>query len=182
MSKYIAPRIIRFAILLICGVLFFFSGCSDKIDYSAGIVTMMVEGSINLDQHSYSNQAFVITRKYHRSFVSSSTGNLYRVSASIVRPDENGHFEVRLNSEVDRVDLMVVAEGYQFAQQSFQRTLGIGSYSFQAKLEKDPNWRDNYYLLIKPTLSEYITEQRYRMKNTDQMFLGDWFNEVEKDW
>ena len=168
--------------MTILGLLLFAPGCSDKIKYSAGFVTTSVKGKIELAQNAEPDRVFIVVRKYHRTLLESSGGYLHRLSASIVHLDDRGYYKIPLDSEVDRIDLLIVAEGYRSGQQSFRRTLGIGSYQYDTMLEMDPNWHNNYYLLIKPMLSEYITEERFRMDTSDQMFLGNWFSEVEAEF
>ena len=168
--------------LIICGWLFFGSGCSKDVQISPGLVTLRIEGKIELSSGSRIIRPFVLARKHHRTLIQTATGYLYRVSALIIHPNERGDYTIHMENDVDEVELQIIAAGHRSAQHIFRRTIGIGSYRFNTELKKDLNYRENYYILIKPALSEYITEQRYKMDRIDQMFLSDWFTQVESNF
>ena len=167
--------------LIICGSMFLSGGCAKDVQYSVGLVTMKVDGKIDLMSDNGATRPFILARKQHRTLIQTSSGYLYRFTASIVHPDERGSYTIHMENDVYRVEVQVIAQGYRSVQQNFQRTLGISSYHFDTQLKKDLNWHDSYYILIKPALSEYITEQRYKLDKNAQMFLSDWFNKVEND-
>lgn len=182
MSTWIAKLAnLNYGLLAICSMLLFSSGCSKEVQYSVGLVTMKVDGKIELTSSGSSTPPFILTRKQHRTLIQTSSGYIYRITASIVHPDEKGSYTIKLENDVYQLEMQVIAQGYRSVQQIFHRTLGIGSYHFDTQLQKDPNWRETYYLLVKPALSEYITEQRYKLDDGGQIFLSDWFSQVEKD-
>ncbi|MCP4750341.1 MAG: hypothetical protein GY866_05585 [Proteobacteria bacterium] len=168
------------SLFALLGYITLIAGCSDKVTYHPGLVTDRIEGKIILDSNSKQEQPFILVRKHNRTLIETSDGYLHRISASIVHPNKDGFYTIDFETAVDRMDLMFLARGFQTNYFSFRRTLGIGKYEYNVGLEEDPNWKDTFFLLIKPTLSEYITEQRYRMKNYDQLFIGNWISEIEK--
>ena len=124
--------------------------------------------------------ALFLVRKHNRTFIESSSGPLYRVSAGIIRPVE-GRYQVDMESEVNRVELVFYARGHRPVYYSFKRTLGIGEYIFNVRLKPDAGWRDSYFLLIKPELTNYIVEPRFNMRTSDQLFLGEWMDRAESE-
>lgn len=175
--KRAAKYSILFSVLV--GSLIISPGCSDQVKYHAGLVTGSVAGKILLDPDLGKEHIFILVQEHHRTFIKTSEGYLIRISASVAHPDENGYYSIPFAAEVVRLDLRVVARGYQVVFFSFNRTLGIGRYEYNKTLTRAPNWRDSFFLLIKPVLSEYITEERYLMKRFDQLFLGNWLSETE---
>jgi hypothetical protein len=156
----------------------FWSGCSEHVDYRLGIVTSSVSGKLTAGGDLTESRLFIIVRKYNRTLIENADGFLYRVSAEIAYPD-NGEYSVKMDWGVDQVELMFLSRNYIPVIHHFKRTLGVGEYIYHVKLQKDATWQNNYYLLIKPVLSEYILEQRFNMRQTDQLFLGQWMDRTE---
>jgi len=155
------------------------AGCSDKVGYQAGMVTREVTGQVSFEEAS-GETPFVLVRMHGATFIKNSDGTrLTRPSARLVYPDSNGRYRVYLDDEVNRVDLYYIARGTKPAQASFERTLGVSAYQFDISLKKDAHWHKGYYIGLKPILSGYITEPRYKMPPKDQLFLGDWMSETE---
>ncbi len=164
------------------GLLIIFSGCSDHSDYRLGIVTRSVSGNLTVKGDLEDVQPFVIVRKFNRTLIESSGGGyLYRVSAAVVYPF-NGQYTVNMAAEVDRVELTFLGRYHTPVTYRIKRTLGVGEYIYNARLKKDPAWRDSYYMLIKPVLTDYIVEQRFKMQESDQLFLGQWMDKTEAEF
>ena len=157
------------------------SGCSDHTDYRLGVVTRSVSGKLSVSGTQEEVQPFIIVRKYNKTLIESSSGYLYRISADVIFP-VNGNYTVDMAAEVDRVELMFMGRYYTPVTHHFRRTLGVGEYIYNASLNKDPAWRDSYFLLIKPILTDYIVEQRFKMSHSDQLFLGQWMDRTESEF
>jgi len=154
-------------------------GCADQVTHHPGLVTHTVYGQIQLDPDSDPSRSFVVVRRHDTTLIESSTGYLSRLSALVVHPDKDGRYSVRFEPETRQLDLTFIARGFLPVSFSFRRTLGIGSYEYPVLLRKDPQWKDNYFLLIKPALVNVIAESRYRLTSLEQLFLGDWMDETE---
>ncbi|MBU2648853.1 hypothetical protein KKI24_29370 [bacterium] len=170
---------LKFCVLMLWIVsLVLIEGCSDQLDYRVGVVTRSVSGKMKVSGNLTDVQPIILVRKYNRTLIESSTGYLYRVSAEIVYP-QSGMYTVDMAAEVDRVELMFLGRYHTPVSYQFKRTLGVREYIYNVRLQKDPGWRESYFLLIKPILAEYIVEQRFRMSPSDQLFLGQWMDKTE---
>ena len=158
------------------------ASCASRIGYTVGVVTGRVEGIISFDSSHTQPAAFIVVKQYNRTFMETSKGYLHSVSAVLVFPKENGEYSVPFNSDVDQLDLFFFAKGHRVDSETFPRTLGIGSYHYNVALRSDPMFRESFYLSIKPMLSEFILEDRYEMPQNQQMFLSDWFREIEETY
>ncbi len=166
----------------VLGWICFIFGCSGSLIYHPGIYTRFVKGKIFLESASVNERPFIIVRKHHKTFLKTSEGYLRRITASVIKPDQNGFYRIVFGTEVGQLDVMYFAKGFISDSFSFHRTLGIDSYEYNVALKPDKNWRNSFFLLMKPTLAEYIIEDRYRMTQADKLFIGDWLDEVENDF
>ncbi len=171
----------RYFIFLTCLLVLPF-GCLGPVKYNPGIYTRVVTGNITVEKPSAQGKSFVLIQNYHRTFLETSKGYLYRVTASIAYPDEKGSYSVAFDTNTVQLDLTFYADGCVTNANRFHRTLGIGKYEYNVELKEDTTWRNNYYLFIKPTLMEYITEERYLMTQRDKLFIGDWLSKVENEF
>jgi len=171
-----------FGRLLVCwAALPIFAGCAGQADFHLGVVTRSITGTMVVEGEPEQVQPFILVRKHNRTLIETSGGYLHRVSAEIIRPD-GGNYAVDMGAEVDRVELTFLGRRHRPVSFAFNRTLGIGEYVFNAHLHPDAAWRDSYYLLIRPELIEYIIEQRYLMRRSDQLFLGEWMDRTESQF
>jgi hypothetical protein len=154
--------------------LFVFSGCSPALEYKAGLYTKSVTGVIKTEQVDPAPQPFVLVLDFHRTLLETAEGFLQRVTAFIVYPDAEGNYSVPFGTDTAKLELTFFARYSSSIVQQFSRSLGIGGYRYDVDLKEDKNWRNSYFLLIKPTLIEFITEKRYLMNQTDRRFLGEW--------
>jgi len=159
-------------------ILIFFVGCSEQLDYRIGIVTRSITGRLLINNDLKDVQPFIVVRKYNKTLIETSAGYLHRVSAAIIYP-ENGKYTVEMAAEVDQVKLTFLGRYHRPLTFRFNRTLGVSQYIYDAQLKVDPLWRDSYFLLIKPNLTEYIVEQRFKMEKADQFFLGQWMDRTK---
>ena len=158
--------------------LFLITGCSDQFDYRIGVVTRSITGKVFINTQLQDAEPFVVVRKYNKMFIQTSAGYMHRVSAEIIHP-HNGLYTVEMASEVDQVELMFLGRNHRPVSYRFRRTLGVSQYIYNARLQLDPVWRESYFILIKPGLTEYIVEQRFNMSKSDQLFLGQWMDRTE---
>ncbi|MBT6616272.1 MAG: hypothetical protein HOB38_29535 [Deltaproteobacteria bacterium] len=163
------------------GVLFFFTGCSDQLDYRIGVVTQSITGRVLIKNDLKNAEPFIVVRKYNKTFIQTSSGFIHRVSAEIIHP-HNGTYTVEMAAEVDQVELMFLGRRLRPVSYRFRRTLGVSEYIYDARLQPDSSWRDSYFILIKPGLTEYIVEQRFKMNKSDQLFLGQWMDRTEDEF
>lgn len=158
-------------------------GCSGKIGYHVGFVTHSVTGKIKKEAVvNDPSKSFVMVKEHIRTFMSDSEGDLHRIAAKIVKADEKGFYNVSYDSDVSQVDLYYFEEGYMMDSESFRKTLGVGRYEYNPFLKKDHNFKNSYYLAIKPILSELITEPRYKLPLSDQEFLKNWMDQMESKY
>lgn len=155
-------------------------GCTGQLKVHPGFVTGSVIGNIESYSDFDGQKPFIVIRKHNRTLIESSTGYLHRISAALVHPDESGNYLLPLGAGVDQLDIIFIAEGFQMVTYQVRRSLGIGKYEFNVKLKTTPNWRDHFYFVIKPVLTEFIVEQRYRMRQMDQLHISNWIERVEK--
>lgn len=155
-------------------------GCSSHLSYKAGLYTKKVSGKVSIEKPDDANRPFILVLDYHRTMMEMSDGYLSRVTAFIIRPDEKGHYRAPFSADTVRLELMFYAYNRQIVSQAFRRSLGIGGYQFDIELKEDNDWRNTYYLIVKPTLIEYITEKRYRMSDFDRYYIGEWLTEADE--
>ncbi len=148
------------------------------MDYRIGVVTRSITGKLILKTDLKDVEPFLVVRKYNKTLIQTSAGYVHRVSAEIIHP-HNGLYTVEMTSGVDQVELMFLGRHHRPVSYRFRRTLGVSQYIYDARLQPDPIWRDSYFMLVKPGLTEYIVEQRYKMSKSDQLFLGQWMDRTE---
>ncbi len=165
---------------LICLLIAFsLTSCSGSGGYNIGLYTKTVKGTIHFSSEIKTKEAFILVLNYHRTLIETSEGYLSRVTASIEHPNENGEYSASFDADTTKLDLMIYAENCLIESGRFQRTLGVGSYINDKQMQKDENWRNTYYLMIKPVLIEYINEDRYLMNQMDKYYLGEWLSKSE---
>lgn len=167
--------------LLFClGICLILGACSKEVGYRPGLVTQHVQGQIELAAGNSDSQAFVVVRKHNVTLIETSAGYLRRIAVNVLHPDEKGRYSASFDAETRQLDLTFISRGRRPVSHSFRRTLGIGAYRYDVCLKPDPQWRESYYLLIKPTLVDFIVEKRYQLAPAEQLFLGDWMVSAEK--
>jgi len=157
-------------------------GCSDQVKLHPGVVTESVFGTIQAQSGFKCQKPFIIIRKHNRTLIKTSSGYLHRISAALVHPDKSGNYLLSLGAGVDQLDIIIIAEGFKMFTYQVQRSLGISKYELNVKLVNEPNWHDHFYFVIKPVLTEFITEQRYRMQQMGQLQISKWIETVEKSF
>jgi hypothetical protein len=141
-------------------------------------VTQSITGKVLIKNDLQDAEPFLVVRKYKKTLIQTTAGYIHRVSAEIIHP-QNGLYTVEMAAEVDQVELTFLGRYHRPVTYRFSRTLGVSQYIYDARLQLDPVWRDSYFILIKPRLTEYIVEQRFKMSKSDQLFLGQWMDRTE---
>ena len=168
-----------YCIFLLIGTI----GCSGKIGYHFGVVTHSVTGKIEKESTAKFNSAtFILVKEHVRTFIATSDGDLHRISAKVIKADKEGNYFVSYGSDVSQLDLFYLSEGHLMDSESFRKTLLIGSYEYNMTLKTDIDFKNSYYLAIKPMLSELITESRYRLPLNHQVFIEDWMNQMDQSY
>ncbi len=168
--------------LMVCCILAILPGCSSSLDYDFGLYTKSVTGTLSIRDADTAHRPFILVKNYHRTFMETSQGYLNRVTASVALPDAKGRYLVPYSADTVKLELTYYAQNSHTRVQEFHRSLGVGSYTFNVRLEEDKNWKDSYYLFIKPVLIEFITEKRYQMNQVDKLFIGEWLAAADKQF
>jgi hypothetical protein len=58
----------------------------------------------------------------------------------------------------------------------FKRQIGVGELRYDARLNRSEDWGNQFLLQTSPFLENFILEQRYKMPDAQQLFLGDWLD------
>ena len=74
------------------------------------------------------------------------------------------------------IELAFVASGYEMQRFSFQRQIGIGELRYDTRLSRSEIWRNQFLMQTSPFLENFILEQRYKMPDSQQLFLGNWLD------
>lgn len=153
------------------------SSCAEGVTHHPGWVTESIQGKMTLEApqgQSPFQHAFVLVELQERSFLGDAESPQFELRAFLVRPDQEGRYRVRLSSATASLRLSFFARGHLVAKKEFDRTLGVGSYEFDPALKRDEDWLNRFYFGIQPHLTGYITDERFKMPETDQLFLGNW--------
>ena len=59
----------------------------------------------------------------------------------------------------------------------FQRQMGIGELLYDARLIRSGAWYNQFQLQTSRFLENFILEQRYKMPDLQQLFLGNWLDD-----
>ena len=167
---------------MVCCILAILAGCSSSLDYEIGLYTKTVKGMLSIKDAEASHRPFILVRNYRRTLIETSQGHLNRVTASVILPNAKGRYLVPFSTDTVKLELTYYAQNSHMRVQEFHRSLGVGSYTFDVTLAEDENWKDSYYLFIKPVLIEFITEKRYQMNQVDKLFLGEWLAAADEQF
>ena len=169
--------------------LFFFlltvlmGGCyPESLNFRPGWGTRVIDGTVLygndkvLDSH-----AFIIVLEYYSNFVIfENESPLYAPKARVVFPERNGKFRIGFDLQATAIDLTFVASGYNMQRFRFRRQLGIGELHYDAILKRSEVWKNEFILQTAPFLENFILEQRYKMSDSQQLFLGNWLGEERR--
>jgi hypothetical protein len=158
-------------------------GCYPKsLNYSPGWGTRTIEGTV-LEENAkvLESQPFIIVLEYYSNFVKfENESPLYAPKARVVFPEKNGNFRISFDIKATAIDLTFVASAYSMQRFRFRRQLGVGELRYDASLPRSEVWQHEFILQIAPFLENFILEQRYKMPDSQQLFLGNWLAEERR--
>jgi hypothetical protein len=136
-------------------------GCyPESLNFRPGWGTHIIDGTV-LEENAkvLESQAFIIVLEYYSNFV---------------KFEKNGNFNISFDLKATAIDLTFVASGYNMQRFRFRRQLGIGELNYDASLSRSEVWKNEFILQTAPFLENFILEQRYKMPDSQQLFLGNW--------
>ena len=155
-----------------------FVACTPGVGYEAGIYTQSVHGTL---KGVGEEVPFIVVITQEETFMSQPGQPVYRTKARLAKVNKKGEYVITLSDADRSVQLHSLAKGYQLDQKEFSRTLGVKSYKYNITLSPSKNWGPEFTLHLKPFLMGFILDDRYQMPKGDQLFLGDWMQEMEKE-
>ena len=169
----------RSSLQLLLLITLIFGGCyPDSLNYKPGWGTSFIEGSVLEDTGEVlKSKCFIVVLEYYSQFIQfENESPLYVPKARLVFPAENGDFRTSFDMEASAIGLVFVASGYDMQRFRFQRQIGIGELRYDARLSSSEIWRNQFLIQTSPFLENFILEQRYKMPNSQQLFLGNWLD------
>ena len=161
-----------------------FGGCyPESLNYKPGWGTRFIEGTVLEESGEVlKSKCFIVVLEYYSQFIEfENESPLYAPKSRLIFPEENGKYRIRFDLEASAIELAFVASGYDMQRFSFQRQIGIGELRYDARLSSSEIWSNQFLIQTNPFLENFILEQRYKMPNYQQLFLGNWLdNEREK--
>ena len=154
-------------------------GCyPESLNYKPGWGTRFIEGTVLEDRGEVlESKCFIVVLEYYSQFIQfENESPLYVPKARLVFPAENGDFRTSFDMEASAIGLVFVASGYDMQRFRFQRQIGIGELRYDTRLSRSEIWRNQFLMQNSPFLENFILEQRYKMPDSQQLFLGDWLD------
>ena len=154
-------------------------GCyPDPLNYKPGWGTRFIEGTVLEDGGEVlKSNCFIVVLEYYSQFIQfENESPLFAPKARLIFPEENGQYRISFDLEASAIELAFVASGYEMQRFSFRRQIGIGELRYDARLSRSEIWRNQFLIKTSPFLENYILEQRYKMPDSQQLFLGDWLD------
>ena len=160
-----------------------FGGCyPETLNYKPGWATRFVEGTV-LDNSGevLKSKCFIVVLEYYSQFIQFENDSpLYAPEARLIFPKENGQYRISFDIEASAIELAFIASGYDMERFSFQRQIGIGELRYDSRLSRSEIWRNQFLMQTSPFLENFILEQRYKMPDSQQLFLGNWLDNERK--
>ena len=157
-----------------------FGGCyPESLNYRPGWGTRWIEGSLLEESGNVlESKGFIVVLEYYSQFIQfENESPLYAPKARVISPEKNGHFRINFDLEASAIELVFIASGYSMHRFRFQRQMGIGELRYDARLIRSGAWRNQFLLQTGPFLENFILEQRYKMPDSQQLFLGNWLDD-----
>ncbi len=155
------------------------SGCyPESLNYKPGWGTRFIEGTL-LDESGVAlkSKCFIVVLEYYSQFIQfEKESHLYAPKARLIFPQENGQFRISFDIHASAIELVFFSSGYEMQRFRFKRQIGVGKLNYEARLRESKFWRNEFLLRINPYLENFILEQRYKMPDSHQLFLGDWLD------
>jgi len=156
-----------------------FGGCyPEPLNYKPGWATRFIEGTVLEDSGEVLKfKCFIVVLEYYSQFIQlENESPLYAPKARLIFPEENGQYRISFDLEASAIELVFVASGYDMQRFSFQRQIGIGELLYDARLSRSEIWSNQFLMQTSPFLENFIMEQRYKMPDYQQQFLGNWLD------
>ena len=156
-----------------------FGGCyPDSLNYKPGWGTSFIEGTVLEDSGEVlKSKCFIVVIEYYSQFIQfEDESPIYVPKARLVFPTENGDFRISFDMEASAIGLVFVASGYDMQRFKFHRQIGIGELRYDSRLNISEVWKDHFLMQTSPFLENFILEQRYKMPDSQQLFLGNWLD------
>ena len=157
----------------------FFGGCyPELLNYKPAWGTRFIEGTVLEDGGKVlKSKCIIVVLEYYSQFIQfENESPLYAPQARLIFPEENGQYRISFDMEASAIELAFVASGYDMQRFSFHRQIGIGELRYDARLSRSEIWRDQFLMQTSPFLENFILEQRYKMPDSQQLFLGNWLD------
>ena len=157
----------------------FFGGCyPDSLNFKPGWGTRFIEGTVLEDSGEVlKSKCFIVVLEYYSQFIQFENESLlYAPEARLIFPAENGQYRISFDMEASVIELVFVASGYNMQRFRFKRQIGIGELRYDSRLSKSQIWKDQFLTQTSPFLENFILEQRYKMPDSQQLFLGNWLD------
>ena len=156
-----------------------FGGCyQEPLNYKPGWGTRFIEGTVLENSGEVlKSKCFIVVLEYYSQFIQfEKESPLYTPKSRLIFPNENGQYRISFDLEASAIELAFVASGYNMQRFSFQRQIGIGELHYDARLNSSKIWRHQFLIQTSPFLENFILEQRYKMPDSQQLFLGNWLD------
>ena len=160
-----------------------FGGCyPESLNYKPGWGTSFIEGTVLEDSGEVLKfKCFIVVLEYFSKFIQfENESPLYAPKVRLIFPEENGQYRISFDLDASAIELVFVASGYDMQRFSFQRQIGIGELRYDARLNRSKIWRHQFLIQTSPFLENFILEQRYKMPDSQQLFLGNWLD-IERE-
>ena len=161
----------------------FLGGCyPESLNYKPGWGTRWIEGTM-LEENSnvLNTKGFIVVLEYYSNFIKFENESLlYAPKARLVFPEKKGSFHISFDLKATAIDLAFVASGYSLQRFRFRRQVGVGELRYDARLARSEVWKNEFLLQTGPFLENFILEQRYKMPDSQQLFLGNWLDNERK--
>ncbi len=160
-----------------------FGGCyPESLNYKPGWGTRFIEGTVlEHGGEALKSKCFIVVLEYYSQFIQfENESPLYAPEARLIFPEANGQYVISFNLEASAIELVFVASGYDIQRFRFQRQIGIGELRYDSRLSKSEIWRNQFLMQTSPFLENFILEQRYKMPDSQQLFLGNWLD-IERE-
>ena len=157
-----------------------FGGCyPESLNYHTGWGTRWIEGSLLEERGNVlESKGFIVVLEYYSQFIQfENESPLYSPKARVISPEKNGHFRINFDLEASAIELVFIASAYSLQRFRFQRQMGIGELRYDARLIRSGAWHNQFLLQTGPFLENFILEQRYKMPDSQQLFLGNWLDD-----
>ena len=160
-----------------------FGGCyPESLNYKPGWGTRFIKGTVLEESGELlKSKCFIVVLEYYSQFIQfENESPLFAPEARLIFPEENGQYRIIFDMEASAIELAFVASGYDMQRFSFQRQIGIGELRYESRLSRSEIWSNQFFIQTSPFLENFILEQRYKMPDSQQLFLGNWLD-IERE-